>query len=265
MVPEAPLRSDGRFLSRDQIAAYAADGFIVLPGLFDAAEVADVAEEAAALDAANSLVRADNLRCRFRRHRESGCQLLDAVDPIVDLLPAVARLARSDRMLVVLEQLLGERVHLFKDKLILKPPGAGGYATHQDFIAWPRFPRSFTTVAVAIDAASVENGCIEIFRGYHHGGALSPSDGDYHDLPDHLFDASRAVKLELRPGDAAVFGCFVPHRSAPNRSSAPRRHLYLSYNRAGDGGDLRESHYRDFHAWLRRKYAARGKVDLLFC
>jgi len=73
-----------------------------------------------------------------------------------------------------------------------------------------------------------------------------------------------AVMLDLAPGDVAIFGCFTPHRSAPNLTSRWRRQLYLSYTARRDGGDLREQHYRRFHAWLRQKYAASGKTDLYF-
>src|SRR5690606_22247685 len=107
-------------------------------------------------------------------------------------------------------------------------------------------------------------GWIEAFAGAHQRGYLSPRDGDYHDLPEHLFDSFERVPLDLQPGDAAIFGCFLPHRSAPNRSTASRRHLYLSYNSARDGGDQRASHYAEFHDWLRRRYAEYGVTDVFF-
>src|SRR5205807_2640681 len=132
---------------------------------------------------------------------------------------------------------------LFKDKLIYKPPGVQGYGLHQDWIAWPGFPRSFLTVLVPLDPSGVENGCTEVFSGYHHQGSLSVEDGQYHELPPDLMDESRGVPLELEPGDAAVFGGFTPHRSAPNRSPHWRRQLYLSYNQRSDGGEQRARHY----------------------
>ena len=73
-----------------------------------------------------------------------------------------------------------------------------------------------------------------------------------------------AVALELRPGDVAIFGCFMPHRSDPNTSSRWRRLLYLSYNADSDGGDRREAHYREFLGWLRKKYAEYGKTNVYF-
>ncbi len=95
--------------------------------------------------------------------------------------------------------------------------GQPGYGLHQDYIAWESFPKSYVTVLVPIDAADEENGCTEVFPGYHNRGYLSPDDGNYHELPLPAIDESKGVKLVLSPGDIAIFGCMTPHRSAPNR------------------------------------------------
>ena len=63
---------------------------------------------------------------------------------------------------------------------------------------------------------------------------------------------------------SAVFGGFVPHRSDPNTSDRWRRQLYLSYSADSDGGDRRDAHYREFHAWLKVKYAEYGKTDTYY-
>ena len=86
----------------------------------------------------------------------------------------------------------------------------------------------------------------------------------YHSLPPGSVDDARAVALELNPGDVAVFGCFTPHRSAPNNSARWRRQLYLSYNAYSDGGHRREQHYREFHAWLKDRYAEYGRHNTWF-
>ena len=46
------------------------------------------------------------------------------------------------------------------------------------------------------------------------------------------------------PGDAIFFDSFVPHRSGPNRTGAPRRALYITWNRQSDG-DQRARYYAD--------------------
>src|SRR5262249_23141563 len=158
--------------------------------------------------------------------------------------------------------LYGEEACLFKDKLIFKPPGLRGYGLHQDWIAWPGFPRSFVTVLVPFDRADAANGCTEVFSGYHRGGSLSPEDCDYQHLPPEAFSDSRCSRMDLAPGDFAISGPSPPPRPAPNRSSRWRRQLYLSYNKYSDGGHQRERHYEEFRRWLRVKYAEYGKTNL---
>jgi hypothetical protein len=239
-------------------------GYLVLRGLFAVAEVDEAAREADRLLGRTDLIDTRNLRCRWQPHVETGACLFETFDPVVDLAPVCAALARDARLLGALEALYGEPAHLFKDKLIFKPPGARGYDLHQDFIAWPDFPRSFTTALVALDATGPDNGCTEVFPGYHRRGYLAPADGNYHPLPPETVDEATGVRLELRPGDVALFGCFTPHRSAPNRSPRWRRTLYLSYNADSEGGDRRDSHYQEFHVWLRERYAEHGKRDVYF-
>jgi ectoine hydroxylase-related dioxygenase (phytanoyl-CoA dioxygenase family) len=183
---------------------------------------------------------------------------------VIDIGPECAKIARDARILETLSDLYGDRAHLFKDKLILKPPGTEGYSMHQDFIAWEDFPRSFITVLVAIDPAAADNGATEVFPGYHKQGCLTPEDGMYHDLPADAVDLSTGVKLDLAVGDVALFGAFTPHRSAPNRTDGWRRQLYLSYTADADGGDLRDKHYAHFHEWLKERYAEYGKHGVWF-
>lgn len=244
--------------------AYERDGFVVLPGLLDRALVARAAAEGDGLLRRDDLIKTRNLRCRWQTDARTGACRFETFDPIIDISPACAAVARAPALLGALAGLYGEPACLFKDKLIYKPAGLKGYGLHQDWIAWPGFPRSFLTVLVPFDEATRDNGCTVVYPGYHHRGPLSPEDGQYHDLPAGLVDEARAVPLELRPGDVAVFGGFTPHRSGPNLSGGPRRQLYLSYNKHGDGGDQRERHYREFHAWLRRRYAEHGKNDVYF-
>jgi hypothetical protein len=251
-------------LSPFQLRHYQTQGYLVVRGVFSTDEIAAAAEEAEALLGRRDLITSDNIRCRWQPHVETGECLFETFDPVIDIGPVCARLAGDPRILEVLAGIYGGEAYLFKDKLIFKPPGARGYDMHQDYISWPSFPRTFVTVLVAIDPAGRDNGCTEVFPGYHARGYLSPQDGNYHAIPAGVVDETRGVPLELEPGDIAVFGCFTPHRSAANRSERWRRQLYLSYNALAEGGERREEHYREFHAWLKERYAEYGKVNVYF-
>jgi ectoine hydroxylase-related dioxygenase (phytanoyl-CoA dioxygenase family) len=251
-------------LSAKQRDAYQRDGFLILRELLPAATIERAVAEAEALLQRRDLISTRNLRCRWQTNVLTGECQFETFDPVIDIAPVCRELATDERLLAVLAELYGEEACLFKDKLIFKPPGMRGYGLHQDWIAWPGFPRSFLTVLIPLDASGIENGCTEVFPGYHHHGSLSPEDGQYHELPPDCIDEARGVPLELQPGDAAIFSGFTPHRSAPNRSARWRRQLYVSFNKRSDGGPQRSKHYEEFHRWLRRRYAEHGKTDVYF-
>ncbi len=245
-------------------AAYEANGFVVVKGLIQKDALHAVVSQSERLREDLTVADRNNLRCRYKIRPSDGVQVLDAVDPVSDLVPAVNEIASAPALHLALSEIYGEDPVLFKDKLIFKPPGSPGYAWHQDFISWPFFPESFLTVMIALDAADEQNGCLEIVRASHNSGYISPRDGDFHDLSDAGFPAANRVKVPLDPGDAVIFGCYAIHGSGPNESGFPRRHLYLSYNKHSDGGDQRSSHYRYFHAWLRRRYEEYGAKEAFF-
>jgi ectoine hydroxylase-related dioxygenase (phytanoyl-CoA dioxygenase family) len=259
----ADVRFDDSLLQAER-EQYHRDGFLVLRQVFSSGEIAALEAEAGRLFARKDLIDSDNIRCRWQNHADTGECRFDCFDPVIDLSPVFEKLARDGRIIGPVSALCGERACLFKDKLIFKPPGATGYALHQDYISWESFPESFVTVIVAIDPADASNGATEVFPGYHRLGCMSPHDGVYHELTAAQVDLAKGVPLDLEPGDMAVFSGFTPHRSGPNRSDQWRRLAYLSYNACSDGGEQREQHYAEFKEWLMERYAEYGKTNVFF-
>jgi ectoine hydroxylase-related dioxygenase (phytanoyl-CoA dioxygenase family) len=157
-----------------------------------------------------------------------------------------AFLGRSE-LAAVLEQLCGEPAVLFKEKINFKLPGGAGFEPHQDAPAFTTFGQRYhVTVMISVDPATRENGCLEVVDGFHGAGLLPQA-------PDGTLDRTWAAAqlwkpIEMKPGDVLVFDSYVPHRSGKNSSRAPRRALYVTYNRASDG-DFR-------HQYFARKRAA---------
>jgi len=246
------------------IDQYRETGLAIFRGTFCVSEIQALSEEADRVLQLTDLIDTRNLRCRWQDHYLTKECRFDCFDPIIDLSPTIEEIARDQRVLNIVSALYGEEACLFKDKLIFKPPGAKGYGLHQDYIGWESFPRSFVTVLIPIDPASDENGATEVFPGLHKNGFLSAMDGDYHELPLSTVESTPGIRLCLEPGDLAVFDGMLPHRSATNQSNSWRRQLYLSYNAKSDGGDQRDSHYHEFHVWLKRKYEEYGKLDTYY-
>lgn len=258
-MPATPLTTPNTADLRD----YEQNGFLILREFFGPNEIALLAEEADSLLSRVELISRHNLRCRFMPHCETGQLLFEVFDPVLDIAPVAAEFARNDRLLHLIETLYGEPACLFKDKLIFKPAGATGYPLHQDIpLTWVGFPRSFLTVLIPIDSQSEQNGCTEVFSGYH--GSFLSGDGDQYMLPDNAVDVSRATPLVLEPGDIAVFHGLTPHRSQPNRSNSMRRSLFLSFNALSDGGDQRAAHYDEFQTRMRQRFLDEEQADVHF-
>jgi hypothetical protein len=243
-----------------------ADGYLVLRSVFFPEEMQTLlAETERLLTERRDLIDQCNLRCRFMAHVETGEKVFEVFDPVNDISSVCEKFTSDPRLLAIVESILGEPACLFKEKLIFKPPGALGYNLHQDIPRnWQGFPQTFLTVLIPIDRATPENGCTEIFAGYHHD-FLAPADRpDVYMLPDDAVDQSRRVKLVLEPGDVAIFHGLTPHRSDPNRSSEMRRALYVSYNACSEGGDQRQRHYREFHERMRAYQTSQGHENVYF-
>jgi hypothetical protein len=213
----------------------------------------------------HDLIDRCNLRCRFMPHVETGEKVFEVFDPVNDISPVCEKFSSDPKLLAIVESILGEPACLFKEKLIFKPPGVLGYNLHQDIPRyWEGFPRTFLTVLIPIDPTTTENGCTEVFSGYHHGFLSPAGRPDLYMLPDEAVDPARRVKLIVDPGDVAVFHGLTPHRSDPNRSGGLRRVFYVSYNARSDGGDQRAAHYREFQERMRGHLTSQGRENPYF-
>jgi ectoine hydroxylase-related dioxygenase (phytanoyl-CoA dioxygenase family) len=153
---------------------------------------------------------------------------LDRLDPVSDVSTPFAALSGDHRLLTAVNDLLGGEAQLMKDKFIVKPPGASGYAAHQDAAYWPGLALDygrFLTAAIFLDDATAETGAIECVPGQHH--ALLTAADTIADLNEA--ELGSFITIEAKAGDLLLFHALTPHRSAQNRSSGMRRVLFYTY------------------------------------
>lgn len=135
-------------------------------------------------------------------------------------------------------ELLGEPALLYKEKINYKAPGGAGFSPHQDKPAYP-FVDRVLSVMVAVDDATVDNGCLFVVDGRHD--QVLPQD-ERGCIRADVVDAMEWHPVELPAGATLFFHALTPHRSGPNRTDRPRRALYPTYNGSSEG-DLRASYY----------------------
>jgi ectoine hydroxylase-related dioxygenase (phytanoyl-CoA dioxygenase family) len=126
------------------------------------------------------------------------------------------------------------RAKCMQSMLFVKPPGMPGQAWHQDERFIPTRDRSLVGAWIALDDATVENGCVWVLPGSHRMGYLWPTrrhDSSEFDPSDESygFDATGAVPVEVRAGSVIFFNGYLLHRSLRNQSASKRRALVNHY------------------------------------
>jgi ectoine hydroxylase-related dioxygenase (phytanoyl-CoA dioxygenase family) len=223
-------------LTDDQVHAFWDDGFVVVPDLFTADEVAqmraafDRLERTASGLNATTMVRGtqfvvDRIEGRERRVRIHRIVWCGAAEPVL------SEFGRDPRLVAISARLLGSNS---MDQLInqahFKLPGDGvQFPWHQDSThrrygsdQWRDLNGrgSYVQTMTAIDDVTADNGPLEFVRGSARCGHLEfPADGS---LPANL-DSLRIQAPTLRAGGVIAFGPYTVHRSLPNGSTRSRR------------------------------------------
>jgi len=142
----------------------------------------------------------------------------------------------SDRHLLDLaEAFVGSDIAFFAADYIAKPPHTGkGVLWHQDGHYWPLEPMDVITIWFAVSASTRANGCVQVIPGSHHLGLqkhLTQKDEAnlLNSVDPAALDESKAVDIELNPGDVSVHHPLILHGSKPNTSDHWRRGGSIQY------------------------------------
>lgn len=213
-------------------------GFAILRGVFGPL---DIQVLSAAFD--RILTRAQNLQATYK----SGITEFRVIDIQGKPTFKFAKWASAEdevlndyrldpRLLEPLRTRLGEDLKQITNQMHYKIPGDGvSFQFHQDCsfrqpdAAYRDLGRSFLQCAVAIDAATTENGCLQFIPGSHRESRPLLA-GGYEDYAagnaanaEVLARFPAPVNALLAPGDMALWTAYTIHGSAENRSAKPRR------------------------------------------
>lgn len=143
-------------------------------------------------------------------------------------------LVRAPAVVRRVAALYGDGCRMIQTMALVKPPEIGSAKDwHQDI---PYFPLSETHTCVgvwiALDDATLENGCMQVIPGSHHLGPVAHVQGPTGwrlepTLCAHLAPAVRA--LPMRAGSALFFDARLLHFTDSNRSRLRRRALQNHY------------------------------------
>ena len=218
-------------LTEDQIKAFNQDGYVIARGYYSEAEIACL-QEVAFKDPAL-------YKNAWEKKDESGatskvCIWQKTGDDFYSTF------SRGRRLVDSAEKIIGEETYHTSTKIMMKEPFVGGaWEWHQDFGYWHQdnlmlYPKSLSCM-VAINKATVENGCLQVLKGSHHLGRLDhfktgDQKGADMKFVNEAMKYHELINVELDPGDVLFFHCNLLHKSNQNRSDKPRWSMICAYN-----------------------------------
>jgi ectoine hydroxylase len=228
-------------LSQTQIDEYNERGFVILPGLINA-------EELAVLKA--DLVRLSNGDMEGITREKSGAvrtvfRVHAAASPTY--LPSFSALASVPRILKPVQQLLhDDAVYVYHSKCNLKEAIDGEiWQWHQDYGYWEtdgvQSPQGMTTALLMLSEATEIGGCLYFIPGSHKEGHVKPTLDETTtsyklwtvpktDAIDIMQRYGDPVPIVGKPGSVVLFHPQIVHGSGHNMSRYSRWHIYTVYN-----------------------------------
>lgn len=148
--------------------------------------------------------------------------------------PLFREAACHPRLLELVRGLIGPHIKVFRDQMLLKPPGGQAKPLHQDQSYFRVQPEDgLVTAWLALDEATEQNGCmIYVPQSHRHG--IFPIIPDP-ERPVHHIPVTGALQLPPEVACPVVAGSVIfhhgctLHRSAVNHSDVWRRAVIFHY------------------------------------
>src|SRR5215469_5646128 len=216
-------------------AAYARDGYVAVEGLLTASEVDALKAETAAIIRGE---RGEIVGAQAGDGRSDDELMSDviAIHFPHKISPLMRATMAHPRVVEVLTQIIGPDVKAMQTMLFLKKAGVPGQAWHQDEYYIATRDRSLCGAWIALDDATIENGCLWMHPGSQAAGVIYPTKahGDDRFDPaeeafDHPYEREGGVSVEVKAGAVAFFNGYVLHRSLPNRAKAGFRRALVTH------------------------------------
>lgn len=208
----------------DQIAAYQRDGFIVIPGVFDAVTLE---RHGQAVDRAVAERTSGDTRSMADKslYEQSFVQCMN----LWETSGAVRGLTFDQELCELAASLMGVgRIRIWHDQALYKEPGGRVTDPHQDLPFWPIYPPDQITAWIPFDGSSRECGAMSYVPGSHSIGLKRFVDITHQTEPyDLLTDPALAdvepVLVEAPAGSVVFHHSLTAHGAEPNITDRTRR------------------------------------------
>ena len=224
-------------LTDAELAIYRHQGHLTVNGVFTAAEMDTVVRDIEAWGESFLAELPPEKRAWYVDGGVTSRTVLRKLDNPHAQRDAVQKLARDPRLVNLVERFLGHGVSVYFSQIFFKAPEGGGpKPAHQDnFYFGPTDIEGVVTAWIALDDATLENGCLYFGDGTNQGPVyphFAPENEPYNlQLPASVLEKQPMQPAPVRKGGVSFHHGNTFHVSGPNHSKQWRRACALHFVR----------------------------------
>lgn len=140
--------------------------------------------------------------------------------------PVIKDFLAQKNIVEILRNIVSPNVKCMQSMLFVKGPGKAGQSWHQDECFIPTRDKSLTGAWIAIDDATVDNGCLWIIPGSQKAGYLMPripnTSNEYADadtIDTSAWPDEDKIPVEVKRGSVVFFNGYLLHSSKRNKTT----------------------------------------------
>ena len=219
-------------LNADQIEAFDRDGYLVVENVLTGVELAELRRVTDEFIERSRNITSNDATFDLEPGHSAASPSLRRLKHPITKHPVYAKYARHDRILDIVECLLGPNLRFHNNKLNMKDPGHGSAVEwHQDWAFYPHTNDDLLEVGIALSDMTEENGALMVIPGSHKGKTW-----DHHQdgffvggVTEPTFRPDGAVSVTVKAGGITLHHVRMLHGSKPNRSAKPRRMFFIGF------------------------------------
>ncbi len=222
-------------LTESDIARYRHVGHLTVPGIFRADQTDAVIADIERWGEEFLAEVAPAQRAWYVDGGVSARAVLRKLDNPHHFREPVRELARSPALVGLVEQLIGPGIWVYFSQIFFKPPEGGGpKPAHQDnYYFGPNDPEGVVTAWIALDDATLENGCLYFGEGTNLGPVYAheaPTAEPFNlQLPQAILARQPMMPAPVLRGGVSFHHGNTFHQSGPNLSTRWRRACALHF------------------------------------
>lgn len=213
----------GRWLLSEQVHFYQNSGYLIAPDLLSPNEINDLKDETTRIfrgerGTLEGLISTEGLSDRDVLKNYVAIHFPHKISPLIH------GYLGHPLITGILTQLVSPNVKCMQSMLFVKGPGKAGQSWHQDEFYIPTRDKSLVGAWIALDDATIDNGCLWIIPGSHRPGYIHSrvvsSSSEYADVD--TVDVTRfnnRLPVEVKSGSVVFFNGYTLHSSLRNKTT----------------------------------------------